>query len=365
MCGLTVVAILGGGGLWVRREPLLSWYYLRGLSRADESEQAVWLERVASLGSAAEPGLLEQLGGEDERARVNAKAALVRLTRDWRPDDAHWSELIERLSAASAGWSEPGQAAALDLVAAWVRPSGTAGVARAVLDIAGNLVDRASRQPSETIRGSALDLAGALLAQSRMEALLPCRQLARVCLHDREANNRTKAVQLALFQNMNLSEEVVPLLQDPAAEVRRAVVLTIGGSRKLISDEGLAAALHDADAEVRRLCERALRGRGLTEEHIVLARLITDRRPATRLRVLYRLQEDSGLDIGVWLRLLSQDQADEVRLAAIRAAVERGVVEMKDRMEQMSLNDPSPTVRQWSRNYLDIQKREQASVTAP
>jgi HEAT repeat protein len=361
-----IFLILGGAGaFWLEREPLLTWYYLRGLAHADESERGVWLERVATLGGAALPGLLDQLGGEDVPARANATAALDRISGEWERDDARWSDLTERLASKFGGLGKAGQCAVLELTATWVRPGCSPTAGKVLLQYAANLVDRASRQCDEDVRGSALDVAGALLAHGNLpEALGPCRELARACLRDRLAKNRERAVQLALFQPINLSEEVVPLLQDPAPEVRRAVVLAIGGSRQLISDEGLALALHDDDAQVRRLCERALRGRGLTERHLILARDITDRRPAVRLRVLYRLHEESGLDIGLWLRLLSQDPADEVRLAAIRAAVEQGVVEMKDRMEQMCLNDPSPTVRQWSRNYLDIQKRE-PSLSGP
>jgi hypothetical protein len=378
LCGLAVVLIAGGaGGFWLWRDKLLSWYYLRGLSHAEEGERAVWLERVASLGSAAVPGLVKQLGGHDERACANACAALDRISLDWTPEDTHWSELTTRLSTEFGGFSRVGRCGALELATTWLRLAGRGqksttecGASRvpatAIVQYGANLVEQGSRQSDSEVRGSALEVAGALMAEQNWAGGLgPCRDLARACLHDSEAKNRARAVQLALCQGIDLLDEVIPLLRDPAAEVRRAVVLAVGGSRKVISDEELALALHDPDVEVRRLCERALRGRGLTEKHIFLARLVTDRRPSIRLRVLYHLHEDSGLDVGLWLRLLSQDPADEVRLAAIRAAVEQGVIELKERMEQMCLDDPSPTVRQWSRNYLDIQKRDQASLAVP
>jgi HEAT repeat protein len=144
--------------------------------------------------------------------------------------------------------------------------------------------------------------------------------------------------------------------------VRRAAVLAVGSKRAVISDENLALSLHDSDAEVRRLCEKALRGRGLTPRHVLLARLITDSRPATRLQVLYYLKDDADLDVAAWLGLLSRDPSDAVRLAAIRAVVEQGVLELGERLEQMAQTDPSPTVCQWACYYLSRQKHPDNSL---
>ena len=60
-------------------------------------------------------------------------------------------------------------------------------------------------------------------------------------------------------------------------------------------------------------CERfvscALRSRGLQDNHILLARLISDRDPSARLLVLDRLHQSPDLEPGVWLQRLSSDPA--------------------------------------------------------
>ena len=54
----------------------------------------------------------------------------------------------------------------------------------------------------------------------------------------------------------------------------------------------------------QQLCELALRGRGLQERHLELARLISDDNPASRLQVLQYLRGGSDVEPTVWLRRL-------------------------------------------------------------
>src|SRR5262245_43597161 len=361
--GLIVLALLAGGA-WLQRERVSCWYYLRGLAQAGDQERDRWVERVASLGETAVPGLLECLTRDDEQMCANAQAALERICGCLPQDDARWINLTDRLAEAFPGLSAPGQRCVLAMTAGWMRPAGqpnpsTLRFGTQLLRAAGALSDSAA-QPL------ALDIATALLAAEQGDSVLePCRQVACAALKDGNARNRTRAVQMALFPKLDLLAEVAPLLSDPAIEVRRSVVLAVGNSRKVISDERLALALHDTDAEVRRLGEKALRGRGLTPRHIQLARLITDSRPATRAKVLLYLQEDSDLDVAVWLRLLTHDPADGVRLAAMRAAAEQGIFEMHERLEQMARSDPSPTVCQWAPYFLGCLRQRMAKSEAP
>jgi len=117
--------------------------------------------------------------------------------------------------------------------------------------------------------------------------------------------------------------------------------------------------LHDPDREVQRLCEKALRGRGLTSRHIRLARLLTDANPTARLQMFFYLNDDSDLDIVRWLSLLSHDPAESVRLAAVRAAAEQDVSDLRERLEQMAATDPSPTVCQLAGYYAALLRHRQ------
>jgi hypothetical protein len=364
---VVVVLLALGAAAWLERTPLLAWYYVRGLAGADEAGRDAWAERVAGLDGAALPGLLKLLGRDDDAVCANARAGLACLVRRWPPDDPRRAELAERLEERFTGFSLPGKQTALDIEGVLVGPDRSAEPpAPAVALAAGRLLAVAARVPDSGVRGQALVLAAALLEHPQPEPVLaPCRELTRVCLSDGAGDNRTRAVHLtlqpALRQAAGLVEQVVPLLADPVAEVRRAAMLAVGPTPEAVATDDLLRWLHDPDADVRRLCEGALRSRGLEEKHLKLGRLITDSRAAVRLEVLHQLRA-TDLEPGVWLRRLSHDPAPAVRAAAVRAAAEQPLVDLSERLKQMAQGDPSPTVQQLATHYLT---RRQATSDGP
>jgi hypothetical protein len=217
------------------------------------------------------------------------------------------------------------------------------------------VLPEAARAEDGAVRGAALDLAAALLERpDRAEWLGACRDLALASFTAAEAESRARAVQLALHPGMDLQQQALPLLRDPAPEVRRLAVLVVGPAPNVISTDDLLHWLHDPDAEVRRLCEVALGGRKVPHDHIRLGRMLTDPNHHVRLNVLDELHKPYDIDAGIWLRYLSHDPKDSVRVAAVRAAVEerfRTPVDLSDRVEQMAKSDPSPTVRQEMGRY--------------
>src|SRR5205085_1417917 len=128
-----------------------------------------------------------------------------------------------------------------------------------------------------------LRVAAALLEQAPQQWLEPCRTLTLTGLGAADAVTRVAAIQLALRQplrqDLEVLAKVVPLLKDDAAQVRKTALLALGPAREVVRDDDLLPLLHDRDDEVQNLCELALRGRGLPENHIVLARLISDDKP--------------------------------------------------------------------------------------
>jgi HEAT repeat protein len=165
-------------------------------------------------------------------------------------------------------------------------------------------------------------------------------------------------------EQIELIDQVVALLRDPDVGVRRAAMLAVARAEQ-VGDESLLPALHDPDAEVRRLCEEALRNRGLGREHIELGRLLTDPRPATRLRVLDHLPRVRDIDPALWLRRLTHDPVPAVRVAAVRVISEQAGVDLSDRLDQMARSDPSPTVCQLAGYYLRRARPGQSERTEP
>jgi hypothetical protein len=181
------------------------------------------------------------------------------------------------------------------------------------------------------------------------------RALALESLADADAPTRVAAVKVLLHEPLVRDREILVrlagLLRDPAPEVRRLALIAVGEDRDGVRDEQLLPLLHDVDAEVRRLCEVALRSRGLSDDHIRLARFVSDADPSVRIQVLPLLRQSTDLDRETWLRVLSNDPAPAIRAAAARAA--GNVVPLRPRLAEMATSDPSETVRDIARYWLD------------
>jgi hypothetical protein len=347
----------------MERSTLLSWYYLRGLTQASEADRDGWVERVASLGELAVPGLLDCLSQSDPRICDNARAALERLTYSRGGNDPLTLDLALRLARDFSQFSPAGQRHALDLEAGWC--SKLSDCSRELLSACSRLLGEAAAVTDEDVRTSALELCGLLLGQPKPnneDALHPAQELVRAALHSGTEDNRLRAVRLSLHPGMDLLEQVVALLDDEAAVVRRAALLAVGPAQGVIHDDLLLPCLHDPDPEVRRLCEVALGSRGLRPEYVELGRLLTHPRPTVRLQVLDRLDGSSDLDPGLWLRRLSHDASPSVRVAAMRAMTQQTFADLTDRIDQMARTDPSPTVCQLAQFYL---KRSRSVALPP
>jgi hypothetical protein len=295
--------VLLAAGCWFAYRPLLARYRISQLESANESDVARSIARVAALGDAAVPRLLTLLE-HDGPAAARAGKALSAILDDLSENDQRAAKLADGLCGAFVRLSPAGKQAALEVVERLVAK----GVARD-----------------------------------------SCRGIVRGGLTDAAAPIREFAISLAIRSELALEPEVLPLLHDPEAGVRRSAVLAIGSSRDLLSDDELLPWLHDPDAEVSGLCETALRARGLRDRDIHLGRLLTDPSPLKRLQVIDFLPTDDQIDPRQWLQRLSQDPVPIVRAGAARAALDpeyRCDDEFRARIRQMAMSDPDGTVRQ-------------------
>lgn len=358
LAGFLLIVLAGLGTIvWLERGRVFSWYYVRGLARALDSDRDTWVESVTALDDAAVPELLRCLCREDPRACAHAQLCLVALVKRWGTEDARCSAALSRLAERFPRLSSAGQRNALELgnvVAQLGRgktlaPFVPASLAAMLLQI--------THIPDRAVRARGLVLAETLIEKpASTEIVEASRELTRTCLRDPEPLIRARAARFALNPWIEQRVHLVPLLNDPVAEIRRATMLAVGPVPEIIATDDLLRWLHDPDPEVRRLCEGSLRGRGLQDDHLRMARLITDERPAIRLQVLDQLNGNCDLEPGVWLRRLSHDPAPAVRAASLRVVAEKTLVDLTDRLEQMAKDDPSPTIRQLARFYLSCRK---------
>ncbi len=366
LTGLALGAVLAAGAVvGLDRQALLARYYVWQLARAPEGERDTWVRRTADLESAAVPRLLDCLGREDPRACANARVALGAMLSQAGEDDGRRADLLDRLASAFPGFSVQGQGECLELATVVIRPVQQTASHRAVWMAAGRLVEQGAHSQDSAIQRRSLALVEPLLAgRQDADTLSICRRVVQICLKGGQAQNEMQAIRLALRPEINCLDQVVPLLNDPTAEVRQTAMVALGDAPNVLGTDDLLQWLHDPDPDVRRLCEEALLwSRHLPRKHLKLGRLLTDPRPVVRLQVLDCLGDNPDLDPSIWLRRLSHDPSPAVRAAAARDAAAQGILALGDRLEQMAESDPSLTVRQLARHYLQ-QLRSVASAQA-
>jgi hypothetical protein len=356
LAALLSLVVLAGVA-WLNRTPLLSWYYLRQLAAVTAADREAWAERVAGLGDAVLPALLDGLTRTEGQACANAEAALSCLARGWGAADPRTASLVEELRQRFGGLSGPGREAALELAMVLLHPGeGQAPLPAPLLEAGGKLLTAAAPCGDGGVRVRVLALADVLAESAPGRWLEVYRELIDKGLAEDDSECRVRAIHLtmhsALRQEAGLLKRVVELLRDKRAEVRRAAVLAVGLSEQAISEDDLLPLLHDPDAVVCRLCEAALRKRGLEERHLRLAWLVSAPRAEDRLGVLRHLEYAEDLAPGLWLRRLTHDPDAAVRFAAMAAAAANRQVDLSDRLREMRDGDPSPTVRQWAPYFL-------------
>ncbi len=362
--GLAVLVLLGAALLaWIKADSWWGQYAVYRLSRSDEATRDAWIERVISREAVGLPSLFACLKQDDARACSNSRAALERLAGRWPVDDERRFRLADQLAEGWAQFSSPGRRAALELAMSLLNVRAETPVPTALTAAISRLLMEAAHEADATIHTDGLTLAETVLQPTAgPEIVAACREFIQTCLGDDTPANRIRAVQLATQPPLNLPAQVVPLLRDPAPEVRRAALLAVGPVPEALGTDDLLPWLHDPDPGVRRLCEKALQGRGLRDDNIQLGRFLTAEDAKTRLKVLDCLRQTTELEPGVWLRRLSQDSSPAVRAAALRAAAEFTQVDLHDRMEQVLREDPSPTVRQLAVFYLSYRKTQTGTI---
>jgi len=350
---LLILVVIAAGVAWTQREVIKAYFYVHQLACAGESDRARWAERVASLGEAALPRLLDCW---TPGACANMRAALDQLGHVWGVGDPRIAALVRRFGEEWPRLSDPGRRTVLEATAAWLRAlpqetSSTEGLVSAV----GELLAGVTHEDF-AVQTAGLELCDCLaILPTRYSMPGPARTFVRTCLKAESPEIRLRAIGTAQRPGMDLSAQVAGLLADSVVEVRRAALRAVGPPDKDVLDETLLPCLHDEDKELRQLAEESLRDRGLTAEQLRLGRLLTHPHFLMRVQVLDELRRlqmleemgkrpDTPLDTALWLRRLSHDPMPSVRAAAARMMAQQANGDFADRLEQMARDDPSATV---------------------
>ncbi len=253
---LEVAAGWVGALLWMEREPLQAWLYVRNLTAAsDDAARQRWAGYVADLGEPAVPGLCACLRQDDADVCHNAQVGLAALADRWGHGDARTATLLQTLAREYAHFSLQGQRQTLELVAQWFRAEDAPPPEGPLVKAGARLLAETTTVTDPDVHAAALDLA-AVLRSRGPEALTAARDLVSVSLRASTPALRTRAVQLTIrdpqkqLPDLDLQEQVANLLLDPEVEVRRMALLAVGGpDNTKVLTETLLSCLRDPDPE--------------------------------------------------------------------------------------------------------------------
>jgi HEAT repeats len=351
---LILVAGLAGVAYW-QREPALAWYYVRQLSLAYPDTCEVHAKKVAELDEAALPRVLSELQNEDAIVCANMQYALMLMMKRWGVGDSRSPALIERLQAQFADFSLAGQEKVVVLLIGFLQQDGTKPLPPRLTKSVSEILIAAEK--TKGLRAVALLLVAELMdCVPAGQWVDDCRAMAERGLIDERPGARIAAVQLLLRESMRadkeLVEKAIPLLRDADAAVRRAAIVSLASETEIVREEYFLPLLHDDDAQVQYVSELALRKRGLLDDDIKMARLISHPKASVRLRVLHYFPHMPELNLASWLRQLSNDPEPAVRAAAVRASADYPHVDFSQRLREMVETDPAESVRENARYYL-------------
>jgi HEAT repeat protein len=345
------VLVVIAGGVWWQWQPILAWHHVRQLAGAYEENRESCANQVVQLDEAAVPQLLDGLRSKDALVCGNLQYALVLLTKKWSVTDPRSQRLLDRLHGQFDEFSVEGQEKVVLLVAGLLQQDGPRPLPPNLTNAASQVLVVAEKKAE--LRSPALLLAAELVeCVESGQWVDACRHMAAVQLVRREAMRKDK----------ELVERVIPLLRDPEPAVRRAALLTLASETEVVREEAFLPLLHDDDLQVQYLSELALRKRGLKDDDLAMARLISDKNPLTRLRVLHYLARMPEINLREWLRQLSHDPEPAVRAAAVGATALYPHVDMTQRLREMAERDPSDAVRENARYYLQLRSPRTALV---
>jgi HEAT repeat protein len=330
--GLGAVLVLAAVGAWaaMNATALKARYTARQLRTATtDDNRAKAADRLVGLGDHGLAKLIEFVRAGDDSCRAAAVGAIDRHLAALPDDEPRAGLIAANLLDAFPGCDDAGRRAILELLPTILKRTGQTHAAR-------------------------------------------CRETIVAGLRLPDPSARVLAVRLALHPDLKMRSELLPLLDDPEAEVRCAALVAVASPTDgdpIISDEDLFRWLHDPDDSVRKICRDVLVSRDRSEAEIALGRRLTDPDPGERLKLLLDLRYDDDVaDPEPWLERMSRDIEPAVRAGAARVAVElttgrrqscpQWVVRVADA-------DPDPTVRRVARYFRSVPLRSAAGELQP
>ncbi len=305
------VALIAAG-IW-QRDYLTTQYLGYQLRKAAEAERAELAKSLAYKAPHGQRLLVKLLDDTDSSLSVACRSGFEAYLNDPQVSASEKQALLTRLNEAGTSFKENGRLALLELI--------------------------------PTIHQAKIP-----------DATTTTKHWLQQAFASPSAEEKVKAIAVVMQNDLEQLPQILPLLNDPEASVRRAVVLALGpvreGKPNLLDDEDLLKCLHDGDDEVRQLGLLALRSRGRNAREIALGKRYTHPQASERQKLLNDLALEDELDVTVWLERLTHDKDASVRAGAARLMTSAEKPDL-ERVKAMINADPDPTVRRIAYFYFE------------
>lgn len=341
---LGIILLTGVAAFW-QKNALLAWYYANRVSAVSEDRREHYAGKVELLGLPGSRALVNLFTSTDQHSCRNAGVVLYQVMMRWGWSDPRVQSTLMYAAESCVQFSTHGRSECLSLLHRL--SSDQMDSTSAQMALATKLLAQVGSQPEARL--AALELTVELLKRdiASSEALLAQAKAWVVAgLKDEHPSVRLAAVRLAVNPSVRTLELLPPMIHDHSSEVRHLVLLALGENETLLNTDTLCQLLQDSDAEVRGVCERALRVRGLSSAQVSLAKRMHDPQPLVRAELPDLLLGLSESDILLWMERLAKDPSPAVRAAAIRAMGSIGDLRFESMLRQVTEKETDATVRE-------------------
>ncbi len=185
-------------------------------------------------------------------------------------------------------------------------------------------------------------------------------------LGDREVKSRAAAISCVAASPLQaLANQAAVNVDHKEAAIRYATLMAFAQKPAALSNDDIIRRLHDDEPSIAGLASVILKTRGLSQEQVGLAKLITHSKADLRVSVIPLVKDREDIDPEVWLLQLTHDNTEFVRVKAVEALKGRTSPDVERRLRELAAKDTSADVRTLASQILSAQATTAALPPLP
>lgn len=185
-------------------------------------------------------------------------------------------------------------------------------------------------------------------------------------LGDTEVKSRAAAITCVAASPLpGLANQAAVNIDHSQAAIRYATLMAFAQKPAALSNDDVTRRLHDEEPSIAELAAFILKSRGLSQEQVGLARLITHTKADLRASVIPLVKDREDIDPEVWLLQLTHDNVEFVRVKAVEALKGRTSPDVERRLRELAAKDTSADVRKLAGQILSALGAETTAALPP